>query len=53
VAGFVLELLEQISGPLESGDFALDHCRWMRRMRGARGPMIYSGAEEINDILGE
>jgi alkylation response protein AidB-like acyl-CoA dehydrogenase len=54
IASFALELL----GPyaqLERGDrYAADYGLWTRRMLEARGPMIYSGANEIQrNILGE
>ena len=54
IASFALELLGPFA-QLERGDrFAVDHGLWTRRMLEARGPMIYSGANEIQrNILGE
>jgi alkylation response protein AidB-like acyl-CoA dehydrogenase len=54
IASFALELLGPFA-QLERGDqFAADHGLWTRRMLEARGPMIYSGANEIQrNILGE
>jgi alkylation response protein AidB-like acyl-CoA dehydrogenase len=54
IAAFALELL----GPyaqLEGADrLAIDHGIWARRMLEARGPMIYSGTNEIQrNVLGE
>src|SRR5580704_2963205 len=54
IASFALELLGPF-GQVERGDpLAADHGLWTRRMLEARGPMIYSGANEIQrNILGE
>jgi alkylation response protein AidB-like acyl-CoA dehydrogenase len=54
IASFALELLGPFA-QLERGDpLAADHGLWTRRMLEARGPMIYSGANEIQrNILGE
>jgi alkylation response protein AidB-like acyl-CoA dehydrogenase len=54
MASFALELLGPF-GQVERGDpLAADHGLWTRRMLEARGPMIYSGANEIQrNILGE
>ena len=54
IASFAMELLGPFA-QLERGDqFAADHGLWTRRMLEARGPMIYSGANEIQrNILGE
>jgi alkylation response protein AidB-like acyl-CoA dehydrogenase len=54
IASFALELLGPY-GQLERGDqFAAEQGLWTRRMLEARGPMIYSGANEIQrNILGE
>jgi alkylation response protein AidB-like acyl-CoA dehydrogenase len=53
VASFALELLGPFS-QLESGQFAVDQGLWLRRMLEARGPMIYSGTNEIQrNILAE
>lgn len=53
LASFALELLGGFA-QVESGPFAVEHGLWARRMLEARGPMIYSGANEIQrNILGE
>ena len=54
MASFALELLGPFA-QVEQGDpFAVDRGLWTRRMLEARGPMIYSGANEIQrNILGE
>jgi alkylation response protein AidB-like acyl-CoA dehydrogenase len=53
VASFALELLGPFS-QLENGQFAVDQGLWLRRMLEARGPMIYSGTNEIQrNILAE
>src|SRR5579863_399450 len=54
IASFALEMLGAY-GQLERGDqFAAAQGLWTHRMLEARGPMIYSGANEIQrNILGE
>lgn len=54
IASFALELLGSFA-QLERGDqFAADQGLWVHRMLEARGPMIYSGTNEIQrNILGE
>jgi alkylation response protein AidB-like acyl-CoA dehydrogenase len=53
IASFALELLGSFA-QIEDGEFAVDHGIWTRRMLEARGPMIYSGTNEIQrNILGE
>ncbi|MGH7836410.1 MAG: acyl-CoA dehydrogenase family protein, partial [Candidatus Binataceae bacterium] len=54
IASFALEMLGPFA-QLEGGDrFAAEHGLWTHRMLEARGPMIYSGANEIQrNILGE
>jgi alkylation response protein AidB-like acyl-CoA dehydrogenase len=54
MAAFAMELLGPFA-PLEPGDpFAYDYGRWAHRMLAARGPMIYSGTNEIQrNILSE
>jgi alkylation response protein AidB-like acyl-CoA dehydrogenase len=53
IASFAMELLGPF-GQLESGQFAVDRGLWARRMLEARGPMIYSGTNEIQrNILAE
>jgi len=54
IATFALELLGPFAQLERSDRFAADHGLWTRRMLEARGPMIYSGANEIQrNILGE
>jgi alkylation response protein AidB-like acyl-CoA dehydrogenase len=53
IASFALELLG-LFGQVEEGELAIERGLWTRRMLEARGPMIYSGANEIQrNILGE
>jgi len=54
IASFALEMLGPF-GQVERGDqFASEQGLWTHRMLEARGPMIYSGANEIQrNILGE
>jgi alkylation response protein AidB-like acyl-CoA dehydrogenase len=53
IASFAMELLGPFA-QLESGQFAVDRGLWTRRMLEARGPMIYSGTNEIQrNILAE
>jgi alkylation response protein AidB-like acyl-CoA dehydrogenase len=53
IASFAMELLGPFA-QLESGQFAIDRGLWTRRMLEARGPMIYSGTNEIQrNILAE
>jgi alkylation response protein AidB-like acyl-CoA dehydrogenase len=53
IASFALELLG-LFGQIEEGELAIERGLWTRRMLEARGPMIYSGANEIQrNILGE
>ena len=54
IAAFAMEMLGPFA-QLERGDaFAVEHGTWARRMLEARGPMIYSGTNEIQrNILGE
>jgi alkylation response protein AidB-like acyl-CoA dehydrogenase len=54
IAAFALELLGPFA-QIERGDqFAIEQGIWARRMLEARGPMIYSGTNEIQrNVLGE
>jgi alkylation response protein AidB-like acyl-CoA dehydrogenase len=54
MAAFAMELLGPFA-TLEPGDpLAYEHGQWAHRMLEARGPMIYSGTNEIQrNILGE
>ena len=53
IASFALELLGPFA-QVEQGEMAIERGRWTRRMLEARGPMIYSGANEIQrNIIGE
>jgi len=54
IAAFAMELLGPFA-PLEHSDpLAYDYGQWAHRMLEARGPMIYSGTNEIQrNILGE
>ncbi len=54
IASFAMEMLGPY-GQLERGDeYAAERGLWAQRMLESRGPMIYSGANEIQrNILGE
>lgn len=54
IAAYAMELLGPFAQLERTDDMAVDHGIWARRMLEARGPMIYSGANEIQrNILGE
>jgi alkylation response protein AidB-like acyl-CoA dehydrogenase len=54
IAAFAMELLGPFAQLERADSLALDHGIWARRMLEARGPMIYSGTNEIQrNILGE
>ncbi len=54
IAAYAMELLGPFAQLERADDMAVDHGIWARRMLEARGPMIYSGANEIQrNILGE
>jgi alkylation response protein AidB-like acyl-CoA dehydrogenase len=54
IASFAMELLGPFAQLERTDGRAIDHGIWVRRMLEARGPMIYSGANEIQrNILGE
>lgn len=54
IAAFAMELLGPYAQLERPDAMALEHGVWARRMLEARGPMIYSGANEIQrNILGE
>jgi alkylation response protein AidB-like acyl-CoA dehydrogenase len=54
IAAFAMELLGSYAQLERADGLAIDHGIWMRRMLEARGPMIYSGANEIQrNVLGE
>jgi alkylation response protein AidB-like acyl-CoA dehydrogenase len=53
MAGFALEMLGPFA-QVEQGELAIARGLWTRRMLEARGPMIYSGTNEIQrNILAE
>jgi alkylation response protein AidB-like acyl-CoA dehydrogenase len=54
IAAYAMELLGPFAQLERTDDMAVAHGIWARRMLEARGPMIYSGANEIQrNILGE
>ncbi|MGD0291255.1 MAG: acyl-CoA dehydrogenase family protein [Candidatus Binataceae bacterium] len=54
IAAFAMELLGPFAQLERADSLAIDHGIWARRMLEARGPMIYSGTNEIQrNILGE
>jgi alkylation response protein AidB-like acyl-CoA dehydrogenase len=54
IAAFAMELLGPFAQLERADSLALDQGIWARRMLEARGPMIYSGTNEIqHNILGE
>ena len=54
IAAFAMELLGPFAQLERADSLAIDHGVWVRRMLEARGPMIYSGTNEIQrNILGE
>jgi len=54
IAAFALELLGPYAQLERADALAIDHGIWARRMLEARGPMIYSGTNEIQrNVLGE
>jgi len=54
IAAFAMELLGPFAQLERVDGRAIDHGIWARRMLEARGPMIYSGTNEIQrNILGE
>ncbi len=54
IAAFAMELLGPFAQLERADSLAVDHGLWARRMLEARGPMIYSGTNEIQrNILGE
>ncbi len=54
IASFAMEFLGPFAQLERLDGRAIDHGIWVRRMLEARGPMIYSGANEIQrNILGE
>jgi alkylation response protein AidB-like acyl-CoA dehydrogenase len=54
IAAFALELLGPYAQLERADALAVDHGIWARRMLEARGPMIYSGTNEIQrNVLGE
>jgi alkylation response protein AidB-like acyl-CoA dehydrogenase len=54
IATFAMELLGPFAQLERADRLAVDHGIWARRMLEARGPMIYSGTNEIQrNIVGE
>lgn len=54
IAAFAMELLGPFAQLERADRLAIDHGIWARRMLEARGPMIYSGTNEIQrNVLGE
>jgi alkylation response protein AidB-like acyl-CoA dehydrogenase len=54
IAAFAMEMLGPFAQLERADSLAVDHGIWARRMLEARGPMIYSGTNEIQrNILGE
>ena len=54
MAAFAMELLGPFAQLERADHHAIDHAIWTRRMLESRGPMIYSGTNEIQrNILGE